>query len=477
MRPRFDLVRAIDATLFNKQVAFDQDPARRKAAFCTRRAGKTDLVPKRLVKRAWAVPESVRVFLAITRIRARELIWRPLEILNEKYKLGLDMREQSATVRFPNHAELRLRGADDKREAGKGRGDKLHSVDIDEAQTFDPEVLRTMIDDVYGPTLEDVGGDMNVYGTPGIVCAGKWYAMTHPNPLEREPGWSLHQWGVLDNPFMAHMKLRLPELKAERKWADDNPTYLREWCGQWVNDTEALFYRFDPLRNVHDFKEKDLVGPGWGHVLGWDIGLRDEMALVAWAFHKHKRHLFEAFSWKRSGVTTDVVMKEVRALEQRGFNFVAKVADTGGLGALVVEEVTKRENIYFEAAKKTEKGAHVNRFNDDLLTGSVQLMRGSPYAGELVVLPKDPDSPDDKWPVEDARFPNHCADAGLYAWRRAMHYFVTPEEKAPAKLGTVEWYAEQAERQKAQEDAMLNEEIAEARERREAEEELADLIR
>lgn len=472
-----ELAAAIDASMFDKQLAFDRSTSRRKIAFCTRRAGKTDLVPKRLIKRAWASPESVRVFLAITRIRARELIWRPLELLNEKYSLGIRMYEQAAVLRFPNHAEVRLRGADDKREAGKGRGDKLHSVDIDEAQTFDPEVLEDMIDNVYGPTLEDVLGDMNVYGTPGVICAGKWFKMTHPNPREREPGWELFQWGVLDNPFMAHMKTRLPELKAERKWTDDNPTYLREWCGQWVNDPEALFYKFDALRNVHNLKEADLIGPGWQHVLGWDIGLRDEMALVVWAFHQHKRQLYEAFSWKRSGITSDVVMAEVRKLEKRGFNFVAKVADTGGLGALVVHEVSKREEIYFEAAKKTEKGAHVNRFNDDLLTGSVQLMRGSPYAGEITVLPKDPDAPEDKWPVEDPRFPNHCADAGLYAWRRAMHYFGVDEEKPPPKVGTPEWHQAEQQRQLGEEERELQAAITEARERRESNEELADLLR
>lgn len=456
-KPRFDLPGAIDATLFDKQLAFDRDRARRKAAFCTRRAGKTDLVPKRLVKRLWSEPESIRVFLAITRIRARELIWRPLEILNEKYSLGLDMREQAAVVRFPNHSELRLRGADDKREAGKGRGDKLHGVDIDEAQTFDPEVLRTMIDDVYGPTLEDVLGDMNVYGTPGVVCAGEWYEMTRPDVEQRRKGWSVHEWGVLDNPFMAHMKARLPELKIERGWADDNPTYLREWCGRWVNDSSALFYRYDDARNGHAFPEEHFIGGRWRHVLGWDLGLRDEMALVVWAFEPKTRDVYEAFSWKKNDITSDEVVDEVRKLEKRGYNFLNKVADTGGLGALVVDEVGKRTGMHFDAAKKTEKGAHVELFNDDLLTGRAKLRRGSPYAREIAVLPKDPETPEDKWPEEDSRFANHCCDAGLYAWREALHYLHRPTEPPPPKMNDPEWHEWNSQRQQ--------DELAELRER------------
>lgn len=369
------------------------------------------------------------------------------------------MYEQAAILRFPNHAEIRLRGADDKSEAGKGRGDKLHSVDIDEAQTFDPEVLRTMIDDVYGPTLEDVGGDMNVYGTPGVVCAGEWFEMTRPDAQNRRKGWSVHEWSVLDNPFMAHMKARLPELKVERGWADDNPTYLREWCGKWINDTSALFYKFDESRNTHDLPESHFIGGRWMHVIGWDLGLRDEMALVVWAFEPKKPEVYEAFSWSKNEITSDEVMTEVKKLEARGFKFINKVADTGGLGALVVSEVGKRTGIHFDAAKKTEKGAHVELFNDDLLTGRAKLRRGSKYAREIAVLPKDPDAPEGEWPVEDPRFANHCCDAGLYSWREALHYLHRPEEPPPPPQNSPEWHAAELARKQAEWNAQLEREM------------------
>lgn len=454
-------IREISATLFDRQRRLDEDTARRKAALCTRRAGKTDWVPKRLIRRALAAPESIRVYLAVTRVRAKELIWRHLEVLNERYDLRAKLNEQQGVVTLPNHAVIRLKGADDKREAQKGRGDKLHELVIDECQIFPPEVLKSMVDDVYGPTLEDVGGDISLLGTPGIVCAGEWWEITRPDTAARAPGWSVHQWSVLDNPYMAHMRARLPQLKAERNWQDDNPTWLREWCGQWVHDNEALFYRFDPTRNVHDLTLREMTGPGWMHVLGWDIGLRDDMALVAWAFHENRPEVYECFSWKENGVTSERVVEEVAKLEKLGLKVVGQVADTGGLGALVVEEVAKRFKVRFEAAKKTEKYAHVELFNDDLLTGRVKLMRGSPYTQEIAVLPKDPEGPVNKPPQEDPRFPNHCADAGLYGWRKALHWTATPLNVDPP-AGTTAWQAAQAE-------AMRQQAVNELRSRQEGE--------
>jgi len=452
--------KAIRASLFDRQLAVEDDPARRIAALCTRRAGKTDWVPKSLFARSLAEPEAIRVYLAGSRLRAKELIWRPLQQLDEIHGIGAKFNETLATITLPNHAVIRLRGADDKREAGKGRGDKLSGVIIDEAQTLPADVLLEMVEDVYGPTLEDVGGQMHVLGTPGIVCAGKWYEMTQPTTSLRELGWSVHAWSVLDNPFMAHMRVRLPELKAERGWADDNPTYLREWCGRWVDDPSALFYSgFDSSRNLHDIPEAELIGGDWAHSLGWDLGLRDHMALVAWAFHPGSPDLLEAYSWKASGVTSEVVVAEVRKLEARGYNFVGRVADTGGLGALVVEEVAQRFQMAFEAAKKTEKGAHVALFNDDLRVGRVKLRRGSPLAIEMAALPKDVDAPDTKWPVEDSRFANHCCDAGLYSWRRAYNWTHEPDEAPAPRINTPEWFEAQAALQQQTEEAEMEREF------------------
>jgi hypothetical protein len=222
-----------------------------------------------------------------------------------------------------------------------------------------------------------------------------------------------------------------------------------------VNDLGALYYKFDPVRNTYDHSTLQPYGPGWEHVLGWDLGSRDDMALVVWGYHPSRPELYEAFSWKQPGALAKDVMARIEALEARGFNFVRKFADTGGGGRMFVEEVQSHYSQRFEPAKKSEKYEHVRLLSDDLATGHVKLAAGSPYAQEIAQLARDQDwPPPDKpeaLPREDPRCPNHCCDAGLYAYRGARHYLYQEEAPKP-KPGDSKWLEDQILDQKRRND-------------------------
>lgn len=453
-------VAKVRSTLFKQQLAFIDDPAREKAELCTRRAGKTTGGPAYARIVSLRNERSLVRIWGVTRLRAKELFWQQLKDLDARCGIEATYHDGELKSFLPNGSEIRLLGADKDKEVQKKRGDKTWLEIITETQLFGP-YLKTLVEDVAGPCTFDVRGTLALEGTPGVLCAGHWHSISGDEDRQTAyrwtsrgrsvkgdilgAGWSLHRWSVLDNPYLPHARDELAALKAKRGWADDNPTYRREWLAQWVNDTEALFYRFDVARNTFPSGSKKLVGPGWCHVLGWDLGLRDEQALVVWGFHPSDRKLYEAFSWKKAGALLPEVMDQITSLEARGFNIIAEVADTGGGGALTVAEVNQRYGRSFEAAKKSEKYAHVTLFNDDLLTGNVVLEEGSVYASEIAVLPKDPDWPEDKPPREDPRFANHAGDAGLYGWRRAYNWLHKPEVEAP-KPGTPEFYAAEERR-------------------------------
>lgn len=455
------LVKAIRDELFSNQNDFIDDPSREKGSLCTRRAGKTSIWTRYTTIISELTPRSIIRVWGITRLRAKQMLWDEYKLLHARHKIKTVFNETELTIRFENGSEIRLLGADKDKEVQKKRGDKTVMEIVLESQLFGP-YLKTLVEDVAGPCLFDMKGTFILEGTPGPVCAGHWYDVSGGDDFSKRwtskgnskkdfygAGWSMHRWSVLDNPFLPHAKEELALLKAKRRWADDNPTYVREWLGRWVNDYGSLYYRFDSTRNLYTPDEIKPWGPGWEHTLGWDLGFRDDMALVVWGFHHAHAELYEAFSWKKPGALAPEVVGTIQELERRGvdgtpFNIVARVADTGGGGRMYVEEVTSRYSMAFEAAKKTDKYDHVRMYNDDLSGGLVKLRAGSPYSEEISVLLRDLDWPPPEKPEapprEDPRCANHCSDAGLYGYRRAFHYLHRDEIVKP-KRGTQSWFA------------------------------------
>ena len=457
------LLKSIAGELFPEQLAFMQDPSRNKLALCTRRAGKTSMWARYTTIEAMKHPRVLIRIWANTRLRAKQMLWPEFKYLFGRFKLTPKLHETELTIHFDNDSEIRLLGADKDKEVQKKRGDKTWMEIVVESQLFGP-YLRTLVEDVAEPCLFDLKGTFCLEGTPGPVCAGYWWEASGRNDHDRRwvseggkdsvgAGWSCHRWSVLDNPFVPHAKEELAALVEKRRWNATNPTFLREWKAQWVNDATGLFYKFNEKRNTFTLSEVQPWGPGWQHVLGWDLGSRDDMAIVVWGWNPNYPDIYEAFSWKRPGALSAEIVAQINRLEERGFNFIAKVADTGGGGRMFVEEVMSRYSVVFEAAKKTDKYEHVRLFNDDLLTGRIKLQRGSELATELAELPIDPEWAEETKdmkgttiePYEDPRFPNHCADAGLYAWRRAYHYLYT-DPVHRAEFGGEQYFKEKEDR-------------------------------
>ena len=449
------LTAGIKAELFDRQLAFIDDPSRNKAAICTRRAGKTMMWPRYCFSVALENPKSLIRVWGITRLRVKQLLWQEFVDVAARHRIHIKAHETELTMRLDNGSEIRFVGADKDQAAQRKRGDKTILEVILESQLFGP-FLRTLVEDVAEPCLFDMKGTMCMEGTPGVIPTGYWYWITGGSEVngrwdsegmlissgtdqEKErmgAGWSCHRWSLLDNPHLPHAKVELERLRVKRNWSIESPTYVREYLGRWVKDDGVLFYKFNEERNTFTLGEVVPWGPGWKHVLGWDLGSRDDMALVAWGWHPTRRELYEAGSWKKPGARAEEVMAQITVWEALGMDFIAKVADTGGGGRMYVEDVMSRYSQVFEAAQKSEKLEHVRLMNDDFSSAKLKVQRGSQYATELAGLPKDPDwDPNSgKPPGEDHRFPNHCTDAGLYSWRKALMYLDFEAEKPHEEL-------------------------------------------
>lgn len=450
-------VKDLRGELFDQQRAVWDCKAEQVAVICPRRAGKTSLWTRMAVGEALSNDGAHIRIWHVSRIVCKHLIWDELKQTCDRHGIEYKDNDTELMLQFTNGSRIQLVGADKDKEAHKKRGFKTWLEIVLEVQNFGP-LFKSVAEDIIEPSLLDMkprgGGRFYAEGTPGIVCAGHWWDITGRDGRLRGTwesvgdssgngrGWQCFRWQSVDNPHMPRIAQDIASIKVKRRWEDDNPTYCREYKGLWVDDYDALYYRYAEGRNGFDQGSVQPWGPGWSHVLGWDLGSLDDMALVVWGYHENKPDLYEAFSWKKPGALSHEVIEQIQQLEARGFNFVSMVADTQGGGRMYVEDVQARYAYTFERAEKAEKFQHVTLFNDDLLTSHIKVCKGSPLEEELRQLPRDPDWTRDsgKPPSEAAGFPNHCCDAALYSWRKARHYWAEPKPEVVPPRGSLQYY-------------------------------------
>lgn len=396
--------------LFPQQRRFVEDAARHKAALCSRRAGKTHAAIAKLVKTAQEHAGVTVVYLALTRQSAKRLAWRPLIGFNERYGLGLDFHHSDLEARLPNGSVIIIAGADDVRRIERLRGDKYKLVIIDEAASFRPSILATLIREIIRPALMDLQGQLVLMGTPGAACVGPFYDATTGN----EDGWSVHRWTVLDNPHIPHAADEMAAEQKRNKWADDHPILMREWKGQWVRDLGSLVYPYDVQRN-HVDRLPSLPPSGWHYILGIDFGVTDATACVVVAWHEQDPTVYVVESEQRTGVIPSEAAAWVKQLQSR-YDFDRIVGDVGGLGKAFAEEMRRRHAIPVHAAQKSDKRGAQELMAGDMKSGLVRVVgrANAELCEEWSILQWNADRT-----AEDERFANHLSDAALYAWREA----------------------------------------------------------
>ena len=431
--------------LHTHQVRFVSDPARRKLAVCSRRAGKTFAIIRYLVAVARGRRRAVALYIAITRIQAKRLVWMELKDFLDSQGISYKANESELAIRLEQSGGwIYLAGADDGPSIEKFRGLALDLVVLDEAGSFGDH-FKPLIDDVLSPALQDYDGTIALTGTPPAACAGYF----HDAATGALKGWSVHGWTVMDNPRFprwADPATGLPyqdwearadawrrEYIRERGWTEDHPSYIREILGRFARDLAGLVYRFLDGRN--DWTGELPRAREWRHVMGLDLGREDAFAVVVWAFSPELPDLYQVDEFSRSGLTPTQWAEVIRG-RQAKWSPVQTVADCGGLGKSIVEDLNIRFSLNIQAAEKTDKLAGIELWNGDAERGLVHLLRGGQYASQAKILQWDSKHPRQK---EDGRFANDLCDAGLYGYRCAWHWTHRPPE-ARVRVGSTEWW-------------------------------------
>lgn len=502
---------------FPEQRAYCEDRSQLKAALCGRRAGKTRGCNRDFVRDASTTQYGRYLYLNETRAEARRLAWHGargdgMASLVQKHKLPAVCNLAEMTIHFPEiDSWIYLIGADDEAAVNKALGVPYHKIWWDEFQKVRPSLGQT-IREVMMPTLLDYEGQFQVTGTPRRNAVGLFHEITQPTLSKRLPGWSVHRWNLLANPFFGRAKFIAgrwfvvagvrdqvvsgPHTEGEldaavrgSRWTRgivalqkllggpevaplDSPLMRREGLGEWAYETDSFVYpvlavdqealcyapaRLRPdgfpdiaraLRDLPEWDEREYF-----MALGVDLGYSpDPFAFCLEAWSLADPILYEVASWKRTELHSDKqveILKSIRDIVP----IAVTVADAGGGGKQVVpgwsEKWVERYGIPIVEAKKKNKHGAIEQMGHDVRGLTWRCRDGGAWLEE---------AKEHQWLsivsatgrlIEDPTTPNHVLDAGLYAHREAFHHRYRPE---PEKIlpGTPDWVLkEEAELQNA----------------------------
>ena len=415
---------------FDQQNAFIKDNSRFILASCSRRAGKTTGLAYRFARTMERHPNSQCLYLALTRVSAKEILWNELIRMNADNNLGWKFLPSSLEVKAPNGSSLILYGADQSNFIDRLRGRKYPGIAIDEIQSFGGHV-ESLINDVLVPGMIDYPDAwLAITGTPGPVPSGYFFEAANNGKY----GYSCHSWTLRDNPTLSNVNAFLKEIQERQGWDDQNATYRREYCGQWVLDTESLWIRYK--QEINDFK---ILPPNtkFNYIIGVDIGFNDAdaLAVVAWSETDPTTYLVEELIQDKQGITG--LVEDIDRLQKK-YQAYKIVMDEGGLGKKIAEDIRQRFGCPLEPADKAQKQSNVELLNDALRLGKFKAPITSRFAQDSfkvqidwqkssptkIVIKKDPHS--------------DIIDAVLYAFRDS-YAFSHKAGKPVHKVGSMEW--------------------------------------
>ncbi len=408
---------------FPEQRAFLEDPAKMKAALCTRRAGKSYGVGALAIKTALDTPNVKVVIIGKTRDSIRSIYFDDImEVLRKRYNLSWDLNKTEMTYRLSNSSLIHFMGADaDEDQMNKLLGQKFKLVIIDEASMYANIDLEKLVYGILRPALADLRGQVVMIGTPSDYIGSLYFKVT----FEGVPGWSVHKWTALDNPYMA---VQIAEEEAFMASVDPDyktrTLYRQHNLGEWVVSEDALVYKYKAIKNS---KAVDLPR-GYQYVLGVDLGWEDDTAFVvgAWSHYDTQLHIVHVEMAKH------MILDEVESRMHRLQNLF-------GIGVIVIDGASKhgvetmqtRFKIALERADKQGKKDFIELMNMDFHMSNINVLpeRCAPLEKEWAELIWDEGQKKRGVWEELKNKPNHAADAALYMWRWCHNYAAIPKVK------------------------------------------------
>lgn len=423
--PKFDFN---SFTFLKQREFFKRVGGRFRSAVCSRRAGKSVGIAADMVDTCLSEAGVICLYITLTRNNAKNIIWFELKNILDKYKIEYKPDDHELVITFPNKSRIYVSGAKDKQEIEKYRGWKLRKCYIDECQSFRP-YIRELVNDIITPALRDLRGELYLTGTPGPVPVGFFYEVTQSDL------WDNFYWTAFDNPHMhdlsnnKDLEITLAEERAMKGISKDDPSYIRETYGRWVEDKDSLVFKFTDTINTFDKLPGEFKD--YTFIFGIDIGYNDADSISVIGYNNTLKQVFlvDEDIHRKQDITmlVDRIKKMISI-----YNPVKIVMDAGALGKKIHEEIVQRHGINIVAAEKHRKIEFIELLNDDLRRGRFKAFKGSVFAEDCMLVQWDRESRirnPEKPKISDT-YHSDAVDSTLYAWRECLHYLSEEPEAA-----------------------------------------------
>jgi hypothetical protein len=210
-----------------------------------------------------------------------------------------------------------------------------------------------------------------------------------------------------------------------------HPAFVREYLGQWVRDNTSLVYPFTDENIISDPYPMDRER----YAIGVDLGVSSASAISVVKYSEYSRTVQFVDSWKAKEVLIDDFADILKSyIDKYKTNLI--VADTGGLGAAVVQELRKRYELPIKAADKQDKAFYQRIMANDIISKYIQVVKDHLVLGEWSRIVKNEDGEEVKGQE------NHVSDSSLYIYRYIyqthLKSFVSPETDEQKMIRQIE---------------------------------------
>lgn len=387
---------------------------------CTRRAGKTETIPRKFVKACSTGVGHNCAYITQTRDIGKDILWDVTKRIIEKSQINVHIDNSTLQILFKDTGStLFFKSINDDESINKLRGYHFKHIVVDEAQNIPDIRLRKFSQRVARMCLSQHRGSLGFAGTPHEFENSYFYEMCH-HPQVKHFGWS---WK--DNPFFLEQIRRAdPKLVTiqdiERAIIDDyklpidDPIIQREVFGRWVRSTNLLVYKFDPKLNTCIIPEPR---NHWQYVIGIDLGFEDHNAISVLAHDCYTGMTYLVDEFKRNHMSVSELAPEIIKRQEK-FNPIACVMDTSGLSKMVQDEYNKRVDfkIGILSANRANKFDSIGFLNDDFLHQKIWFPENSLTGEEMLRLVYDDKAFSMGKYLEKPGLSNHLCDATKYAW-------------------------------------------------------------